>query len=486
MSVEEDQVVYERPLAVHKTGIEGLLLVDLPVHGDRRGWFKENWQRTKLRALGFPEFRPVQNNVSFNASRGTTRGLHAEPWDKFVSVGCGRIFGAWVDLRPGKGFGRRFTVEIGPDRAIFVPRGVANGFQTLTDDTVYTYLVDAHWSVERTGDYSFVNLADPALAIDWPIPLGDSIRSDKDLTHPMLADARPVRPRPVLVLGADGQVGRALRVAFGPLAEYADRRALDITAAGLENAYDWGRYGAVIDAAAFTAVDEAETSMGRQTAWAVNAAAPARLAALAAEHDFTLVTYSSDYVFDGTREVHDEDEPFAPLGVYGQTKAAGDIAVVAAPRHLVLRTSWVLGAGQNFVATMWRLARKGIHPSVVDDQTGRPTYASTLAEATIHLLGVGAPSGVYNVTQAGEPRTWADLAADVFELADRPRDWIRPVTTREYVAAAGRALAPRPGFSTLELAKVRAVGFSPREYKPDELLAEAGVDPADETDLNRL
>src|SRR5690606_24991227 len=90
---------------VHETPIPGLLVVDLPVHGDARGWFKENWQREKVLAAGLPDFGPVQNNISFNQAPGVTRGIHAEPWDKYISVATGRVFGAWVDLREGDSFG---------------------------------------------------------------------------------------------------------------------------------------------------------------------------------------------------------------------------------------------------------------------------------------------------------------------------------------------------------------------------------------------
>jgi len=95
-------------LQLSSTPIPGLLVIDLPLHGDNRGWFKENWQREKMMALGLPDFRPVQNNVSFNATVGVTRGLHAEPWDKLVSVTTGAVFGAWVDLREGETFGHQF------------------------------------------------------------------------------------------------------------------------------------------------------------------------------------------------------------------------------------------------------------------------------------------------------------------------------------------------------------------------------------------
>ena len=196
---------YGKQLSAQKTGIEGLVLLDLAVHGDNRGWFKENWQRAKMTALGIPDLRVVQNNISFNAERGVTRGIHAEPWDKFISIGSGSVFGAWVDLREGSPtFGSVFTATLDPSKAIFVPRGVGNSFQALENDTVYTYLVDAHWSAELKKTYTFVNLADPELAIEWPIPLSECELSDADRNHPMLADVVPMAPKRVLVTGCNG------------------------------------------------------------------------------------------------------------------------------------------------------------------------------------------------------------------------------------------------------------------------------------------
>ena len=106
---------FEKELKVTETGIEGLKVLDLAVHGDGRGWFKENWQRAKMTALGVPDLHVVQNNISFNAQRGVTRGIHAEPWDKFISIACGSVFGAWVDLRAGsRTFGEVFTCTLDP------------------------------------------------------------------------------------------------------------------------------------------------------------------------------------------------------------------------------------------------------------------------------------------------------------------------------------------------------------------------------------
>ena len=448
---------------VRPTTIPGLLLVDLTVHGDNRGWFKENWQREKMVAAGLPDFGPVQNNISFNDAVGTTRGIHAEPWDKYVSVATGRIFGAWVDLRQGPTFGAVFTAEIAPGQAIFVPRGVGNAYQTLENGTAYTYLVNDHWSPD--AEYAFLNLADESAAIDWPIPLAEAELSEKDTQHPRLADVTPIPPRKTLVLGADGQVGRALRAEFGDHAhiEYANRSDLDLTSPSLRDARRWRDYGTIINAAAYTAVDAAETAEGRSAAWAVNAAAPASLARIAAANAITLVHISSDYVFDGTAETpYVETAPLTPLGVYGQSKAAGDLAATTAPRHYVIRTSWVIGDGANFVRTMASLAARGIDPTVVDDQHGRLTFADDIARGIHHLLETDAPFGIYNLTSGGPVRTWAQIAREVYRLGGHDPARVTPVSTDDYFASATAPIAPRPRHSALDLEKITAAGFTPR------------------------
>jgi dTDP-4-dehydrorhamnose 3,5-epimerase len=179
----------EQP-TVTETAIPGLLVIDLVVHPDGRGWFKESYQREKLQARGLPPFEVVQCNVSYNADPGVTRGVHAEPWEKYISLAHGRAFAAIVDLRAGSGFGRVETVELHPGNALFVPRGCGNSYQTLTPDVVYTYLVNEHWSPDAV--YTHVNAYDPALAIPWPIGADAAVRSDKDVAHPPLAAVTPV------------------------------------------------------------------------------------------------------------------------------------------------------------------------------------------------------------------------------------------------------------------------------------------------------
>ena len=449
-------------LAVHTTDIPGLLVLDLPVHGDNRGWFKENWQRAKMTALGLPDFAPVQQNVSFNDEVGVTRGVHAEPWDKYVSVATGRIFGAWVDLREGPTHGQVVTCELGPERAVFVPRGVGNAYQTLEPATAYSYLVNDHWSPAAKEKYTFVNLADPTLSIAWPIDLGGAILSDADRTHPTLADSRRVEPRRPIILGAGGQLGRALS-AILPDALALPRTQADLADPASLDAIDFSDVSAIINAAAYTAVDVAETPEGRRDAWATNVTGVGHLVDIARAHGIPLVHVSSDYVFDGTIENHAEDEPFSPLGVYGQTKAAGDALVASYDRHYIVRTTWVVGEGKNFVATMAMLADKGVSPAVVDDQFGRLTFTQDLAAAIVHLLSGEHAYGTYNMTNTGPVQSWADIAADVFELRGRSRSDVTPVSTADY--AAGKAMAPRPVHSDLDLTKLAATGFSPRDAR---------------------
>ena len=177
---------------IEKTDIPGLLIIDVSSIGDDRGWFQEKYQRAKLVDAGMPaDFNVVQTNISYNKDTGVIRGFHAEPWDKYISVVTGRVFCAYVDLRKGHSFGKKVTVELDHDKAIFLPKGVANAFQTL-EETYYIYSVNDHWSQENYDKYTFVNLADPDIGIQWPVPLDKSTMSDRDRNHPILKNVKPM------------------------------------------------------------------------------------------------------------------------------------------------------------------------------------------------------------------------------------------------------------------------------------------------------
>jgi len=456
-------IEFGKDLKIKETSIPGMFLFDLPVHGDARGWFKENWQREKMTKLGLPDFGPVQNNISFNSEKGVTRGIHAEPWDKYISIGSGKVFGAWVDLREGDSFGAVFTAELDPTKAIYVPRGVGNAFQALEENTVYTYLVNDHWSLDAQAQYTFLNLADETAAIEWPIPLEKRELSEKDKNHPKLSDVAPMKDRQILVIGSNGQLGTALKDEF-PDAEFVDRDEFDMTNPQEYKKKNWKNYKTIINAAAYTAVDQAETPEGREAAWEINATAVGQLARVASDNNLTLVHISSEYVFDGTKDNHLEDEPFSPLGVYAQTKAAGDIAASQAPKHYIVRTSWVIGEGNNFVRTMKSLAEKDVKPSVVDDQIGRLTFTKDLAKGIAHLLKNTPEYGTYNLSNAGDSVSWAEVAQVVYEKVGKSKGDITPISTEEYFQGK-EGISPRPLKSTLNLAKIESVGFTPRDWR---------------------
>ena len=276
------------------------------------------------------------------------------------------------------------------------------------------------------------------------------------------ADRQP-RGR-VLVTGANGQLGRALmtllpQVGFVPTG--VDLPEVDISDAAAMSAWDWSSYDVVINAAAWTNVDGAETPEGRRLSWRANTVGPVNLARAAVQHGLTLVHLSTEYTFDGATPVHSEAETPSPLGVYGQSKAAGDAAVSVCPRHYLVRTSWVVGDGKNFIRTMAGLAERGVKPSVVDDQVGRLTFTSDLASGIIYLLGQQAPYGTYNLTGGGEVVSWAQVAKRVYELTGHDPADVTPISTAEYFA--GKQVAPRPLVSTMDLSKIEAIGFKPSD-----------------------
>lgn len=269
----------------------------------------------------------------------------------------------------------------------------------------------------------------------------------------------------IFIIGANGQLGTALQAQY-PNASKADIDGLDITNSQSVRDFNWSNYTTVINAAAFTNTDGAETAEGRIAAWQVNATAIANLAGIMYENKITYVHISTDYVFDGTKNHHTEAESFSPLSVYGASKAAGDIAAGLIPKHYIIRTSWVIGEGNNFVRTMLGLAEKGISPTVVSDQIGRLTFTSELVRAIDHLLSESARYGTYNVSNDGEPASWADITRAIFIRANRSDLRVIDVTTQEYYAGK-TDIAPRPLQSSLSLDKIKATGFIPRDWKDD-------------------
>lgn len=268
----------------------------------------------------------------------------------------------------------------------------------------------------------------------------------------------------IFIVGANGQLGTALRNQY-PKAQFADIDELDITSKTSVDTFDWSGIEVILNAAAYTNVDGAETIEGRPIAWKVNAQAVSYLVEIANKHSICLVHISTDYVFDGTQNPHKEDEAFSPLSVYGQSKAAGDLLIGLTPKHYILRTSWVIGEGNNFVRTMLAVGGKGISPTVVADQVGRLTFTSELVRAIVHLLSNKAPFGTYNISNNGESKSWADITREIFKQASLDLT-VTDTTTDEYYKGK-TGIAPRPLKSTLDLSKIESTGFMPTDWKTD-------------------
>lgn len=267
------------------------------------------------------------------------------------------------------------------------------------------------------------------------------------------------------IVGANGQLGTALRNQY-PDAQFADVGELDITNKNSVEAFDWTGIDVILNAAAYTNVDGAETDEGRVASWKVNAEAVGHLCHPAWRNDITVVHISSDYVFDGTKSPHLENESLSPLSVYGASKAAGDLLVQQLDKHYLLRTTWVIGEGKNFVRTMLGLAEKGVSPSVVSDQVGRLTFTSELVRAIDHLLSSAAPFGTYNVTNSGQVASWAEITRKIFELAGHDELTVTDVSTADYFAGKD-GIAPRPLGSEMSLDKLHATGFASRDWYDD-------------------
>lgn len=246
-----------------------------------------------------------------------------------------------------------------------------------------------------------------------------------------------------LITGSQGQLGNELRALLGTRAEYVDRDRLDITdMAAVEAFCKNDRFEAIVNCAAWTAVDAAEQNAAE--AWKVNADGPKNLAATG----IPVIQISTDYVFPGTAcRPYAENDATGPRSVYGKTKRAGEEAVWSgAAACVILRTSWLYSSfGGNFVKTMRRLGRERDEISVVCDQIGSPTYARDLAEAVVLALGHLKPGvrELYHFSNEGVC-SWYDFALAVMEMSNIACH-VRPIMTSEYPSAA-----ERPPYSVLD------------------------------------
>lgn len=277
----------------------------------------------------------------------------------------------------------------------------------------------------------------------------------------------------VLLIGGTGQLGRCLqdrRPNEWQLLAPSSRELNICDQATVQSYIEQARPQLIINAAAYNAVDQAERDPA--AAMALNADAPRHLAQAAQQVGARLVYISTDYVFDGkAAQPYDEEAPANPINAYGQSKRAGELAVLhSQPQAIVLRTSWLYSEyGTNFVKTMLRLAKTGAPIHVVDDQIGAPTYAGDLAQAIIQLSNKpDVPGGIYHYAGA-TVLSWHRFAQYIFQTAGLAPDLV-PITTSQYLAAAAAssvasvstiAAAARPRYSVLSCEKIAQYGVLP-------------------------
>jgi dTDP-4-dehydrorhamnose reductase len=280
----------------------------------------------------------------------------------------------------------------------------------------------------------------------------------------------------ILVFGKNGQLGNAFQKLFGAMhlpgvnIRYVGRDQCDLSnSAALSHFLSQSKVDLMINTAAYTAVDKAETEV--ELAFAINAKAPELMARYAVEHDATFLHYSTDYVFDGSKKsIYVEGDLRNPLGIYGKSKAAGEEAIEkvfansAHGQYAIFRTSWVYGDGNNFIRTILRLAKEREELKVINDQYGVPTSAEWLAQVSLNLvldqqlnLRKLAP-GIYHAVPAGET-TWyglarfaAQAAIDAGVILKVSPDAIKPISAVEYPLPAPRPMNSRMNIAKLQLA----------------------------------
>lgn len=429
-----------------KTDLEKVFIIEPNVIGDQRGWFTEVYSKMNFKECGI-DIDFVQDNHSMSSQKGILRGLHFQKnpmaQSKLVRCSKGKMLDVIVDLRKGSSSYKQWIgVELSEEnkKQVFIPKGFAHGFVTLTDDVEVQYKVDEYYSPENDRSIRF---DDPEIGVEWGIE--NPILSEKDIKAPRLKDSDVDFRIKYLVTGVNGQLGHEIASKLNEMdfdVIETDIETFDLTDKSQVRAYILReKPDVIIHCAAYTAVDKAEDE--KDLCYAINVEGTRTIAEIAKEIDAKLVYISTDYVFDGMgTEPHKEDEATNPINYYGYTKEQGEVIVKELLGHyFIVRTSWLYGRnGDNFVKTMLKLSESRNEINVVDDQIGAPTYAKDLAELIVNLVQTN-QYGVYHGVNEGTC-SWYEFAKSIFEKSGINIK-VNPISAANYPTKAKRPMNSR-------------------------------------------
>ena len=457
---------------VIKTNLEDCYIIDENRFGDERGYFTSLTDK-QTQALDCKKWQQKSESMS---KKGTLRGLHfqKDPYCQAKIVTCtyGKVLDVVVDMRKDSPtYGQYTAVELTREngRILYVPRGFAHGFLALTDDATFNYIVDNEYAPRLEGGIKY---NDPQIDIPWEeifkkYDIEKPILSEKDENRCPLSESKVEflrRKKRYLVTGYNGQLGYDIKEELLKRGEEdilaIDKDEMDITdreqVMKIIKAY---KPDIIFHCAAWTAVDKAEEL--QELCEKINVEGTKNITDASIEVGAKLVYMSTDYVFDGTKnieETYKEEDIPNPQSVYGRTKYQGEEEVRRNPNHFITRISWVFGInGNNFIKTMLKLSKKYKELKVVNDQIGSPTYTEDLAKLLVEMAETD-KYGTYNVNNEGYC-SWADFAKYIMEINNKETEII-PVSTEQYYEGKDTTyVAYRPRNSKLDKAKLEEEGF---------------------------
>ena len=395
-----------------ETGIEGLYILEPTVFGDERGFFLETYNKKEFEEIGiFDEF--VQDNHS-KSKKGVLRGLHFQTrhsQGKLVRVIKGSVYDVAVDIRKGSStFGKWYGIELSAEnkKMFFIPKGFAHGFLTLEDDTEFQYKCTDFYAPQYD---SGIMWNDKDININWNfekygLKEEDIVLSEKDKKHQSFKEyTEKYIGENVLLTGADGQLGQDFQKLFdksGIKYTATDYKELDVTnKEKVKEFVNSNNFTMIINCAAYNNVDKAEEEP--EKCYALNSHGPKYLAEICKEKNIVFVTYSTDFVFDGEKEIpYTEEDIPNPLSIYSKAKLEGEKYSLEYEKSFVIRTSWVFGMGNNnFCKQVINWSKGKDKLRIVDDQISSPTYSKDLAEYSWKLVQTD-KYGLYHLSNDGE------------------------------------------------------------------------------------